>query len=260
MGIANKPIADKVGLLPVEMGIGYTGVWAPYKVFESYAWMHYIYGMIYPNQAACDGRNYDVVIPNYYDPDDFEYSDKKEDYFLYVGRFIPRKGIQVAQQVCDHIGARLVVAGQGKLEDLGISSPNIENVGFVDFKQRSDLMKHAKAVFVPTLYLEPFGGVNVEAQFCGTPSITTDWGGFSETIKHGVTGYRCRSFDDFVWAAKNVGKLNPEDCRKNAMENYSLAKVGLMYNEYFSKLLDLFGKGWYELRPKRKELDWLRKY
>lgn len=260
MGTWQKPIADATGVMPVEMGIGYTGVWAPYRVFESYCWMHYIYGMLYPSGEACDGRNYDVVIPNYYDPEDFEYCDKKEDYYLYIGRFIARKGIQIAQQVCDHLGAKLIVAGQGKLEDLGIKSSNIEDIGYVDFKQRSELMGKAKAVFVPTIYLEPFGGVNVEAAFCGTPAITSDWGGFTETVKHGVTGYRCRTFDDFIWAAKNVDGIRPEDCRKHAMENYSLDRVRYMYQEYFTKLLDLFGKGWYELHPERGELDWLRKY
>lgn len=260
MGTWQKPIADALGLLAVEMGIGYTGVWANHKVFESYAWMHYIYGMIYPSGAACDGKFYDAVIPNYFDPADFEFSDKKDGYYLYVGRLIPRKGIHIAAQVVDSVGAKLIVAGQGKLEDLGIVSPNIEYFGFANFKQRSELMKKAKAVFVPTLYLEPFGGVAVEAMFCGTPAITTDWGGFVETVDHGVTGYRCRTFDDFIWAAKNVDRLNPADCRKWAMDNYSLDRVKHMYQEYFDKLEDLFRKGWYELHPEREELDWLRRY
>lgn len=260
MGTWQKPIADATGVLPVEMGIGYTGVWAPYRVYESYAWMHYMWGLKYPDQSAPDGRNYEVVIPNYFDPADFEYRAEKEDYFLWMGRLVARKGLNIAQQVCDHIGARLVVAGQGKMEDLGIKSPNIEFVGYADFKKRSDLMSRAKAIFVPTIYLEPFGGVNVEAMFCGTPAITSDWGGFCETVNHGVTGYRCRTFDDYVWAARNVDKLKPADCRKWAVDNYSLERVGLMYQEFFQKLIDLYGKGWYELRPERDNLDWLRRY
>jgi glycosyltransferase involved in cell wall biosynthesis len=260
MGLWQKPIADAVGLQAVEMGIGYTGVWAPFKVFESYAWMHYIYGIIYQDRSGCDGRWYDAVIPNYFDVNDFEYSDKKDSYYLYIGRFIPRKGIHIAAQVVDKIGAKLVVAGQGKFEDLGIQSPNIELAGFVDWKTRSDLMKGAKATFVPTIYLEPFGGVAVESMLCGTPAITSDWGGFCETVQHGKTGYRCRTFDDFVWAAKNVDKLNPADCRKWAVDNYSLERVRLMYQEYYQKVNDLYGKGWYELHPEREELDWLRKF
>jgi len=260
MGNAQKLIADQTGVLAVEMGIGYTGTFAQYRVFESYSWMHYIYGMQMPNSSACDGRFYDVVIPNYFDPKDFKFSRKKDDYYLYIGRLTPRKGVVIAQQVCDEIGAKLIIAGKGSLKDLGIESPNVEYVGIADAKMRASLMSKAKAIFVPTLYLEPFGGVNVEAAFCGTPSITTDWGGFTETVQHGVTGYRCRTFDDFVWAAKNVDKLKPEDCRNWAMKNYSLERVVLMYEEFFMKVQDLFGKGWYEGHPERKELDWLRKY
>ncbi len=260
MGNAQKRIADETAVLAVEMGIGYTGTFAQFRVFESYAWLHYIYGMQYPNSGACDGGFYDVVIPNYFDPDDFQFSEQKDEYCLYMGRLIARMGVHVAAQVVDHIGAKLVVAGQGNLESLGIKSPNVEYVGVADAKMRSDLMKRARAVFVPTIYLEPFGGVNVEAMFCGTPAITTDWGGFTETCKHGVTGFRCRTFDDFVWAAKNVHTLSPQECRRYAMENYSLARVGAQYQEYFLKVNDLFSKGWYEPHPERQELDWLRRY
>src|SRR2546426_484221 len=41
-GRPSKPIADAFPEhMTVEVGIGYTGVYAPYKVFESYAWEHY---------------------------------------------------------------------------------------------------------------------------------------------------------------------------------------------------------------------------
>lgn len=264
MGNYQKPIVDVVAprsadIVALEMGIGYTGVFLDKRVFESYPWMHYIYGMMYPSDGGCDGLFYDAVIPNYYDPEDFEFSEEKEDYYLFVGRLISRKGLHVAQQVVDHIGGKLIVAGQGKLSDVGITSPNVEHIGTIDAKQRSDLMRKAKATFVPTLYLEPFGGVAVESMFCGTPVITTDFGAFVDTVQHGVTGYRCKTFDDFVWAAKNVDKLKPEDCRRWAESNYSMGKVSLMYEEYFSKVLDLFGKGWYENHPERVELDWLKK-
>jgi hypothetical protein len=263
MGNYQKPIFDKVGMMGVEMGVGYTGVFTDKRVFESYAWMHYIYGMMYPNSGGCDGSFYDVVIPNYYDPEDFEFCDKKDDYYLYMGRLIGRKGVHIAAQCCERIGARLVIAGQGTEETVracGVDPKKVEFVGYADVKMRSELMKKAKAVFVPTLYLEPFGGVNVEAMFCGTPAITTDWGGFRETVQHGKTGYRCRTMDDFCWAAKNVDKLDLNYIREYAVNNYSLQRVSLMYDEYFMKLMDLWKSGWYELHPERKQLDWLRRY
>ena len=39
------------------------------------------------------------------------------------------------------------------------------------------------AVLCLTSYLEPFGCVAVEAQLCGTPVISTDFGGMVETVE-----------------------------------------------------------------------------
>jgi len=266
-GKHHKGIADATDLMTVEYAIGYEGVFSKYKVFSSYAWMHYIYGLlgskIDPKKlqnGSVNGQWYDAVIPHYFNPNDFEFREKKEDYFLYIGRLIPRKGPHIAAQVCERIGVKLVVAGQGDPKSCDLDKPYVEYVGTVGVKERSELMGKAKAVFTPTLYIEPFGMTTIEALLCGTPVISTDWGAFTETIPHGRVGYRCRTMDDFVWAAKNIDKIKPADCRKYAENNYSLARVSKMYQEYYFKLQDLFGKGWYEEHPERKDLDWLRRY
>jgi len=110
------------------------------------------------------------------------------------------------------------------------------------------------------MYIEPFGGVIIEAAFSGTPVITTDWGVFGENVLHGKTGYRCRTLEQFAWAAKNIHKIKPKDCYNFAMKNFTMKRVALKYEEYFNMLRGLYGKGWYEKNPKRKELDWLKRY
>ena len=267
-GKHHKGISDGVGLRTVEYAVGYEGVFSRYRAFASYAWMHYIYGVLgekvpwrQTQNRSIDGQWYDAVIPHYFDPSDFEYKTKKGDYFLYMGRLIPRKGAHIAAQTCERIGAKLVVAGQGELKVAGLDKYKcVEYIGTVGLKERSKLLGNARAVFTPTIYIEPFNMVTIEAMLCGTPVITTDWGAFTETVPHGKVGYRCRTMDDFVWAANNVDKIDPHRCREYAKANYSLARVSKMYQEYFSKIQDLSRGGWYEEHPERKELDWLRRY
>lgn len=248
-GSCQKPIADAFpNHMTVEFGIGYSGVFANYRVFESYFWMAAIYGQQY-GAAQADGRFYDSVIPNYFDPEDFPFSAEKDDYFLFVGRMIERKGVQVAVEVCRQLRARLILAGPGTPPNYG------EHVGTVGKEARGRLMSRARAVFVPTLYLEPFGGVSIEALFCGTPIITTDWGAFAENNLHGITGYRCRTLEQFIWAAQHVESIAPAACRAWAM-NFSTERIRWMYQEYFEQLQGLWGAGWYAERE-RSGFDWL---
>lgn len=240
-GYAHKPIADAFPKhTAVEFGVGYGGVFAKYRVFESYAWMHSIYAG-HNNPTAVDGQFFDAVIPGYLEPEMFPAGDGDGDYYLYVGRVIDRKGYRIAQAVCEHLGKRLIIAGPGKGSGYG------EFVGNVGPELRAALMGGAIAQFAPTLYIEPFGNVAIEAQVCGTPTITTDWGAFTETNINGLTGFRCRTLADFVKAAEDVKMLDRAAIRKHAIERYSLDVVGKLYENYFLRLLTLWDDGWYQL-------------
>lgn len=245
-GAGVRPICDAHNdLIVVEPGIGYADShWARFKVFESYAIYHAYYGL--SAVGMCKQDWYDVVIPNYFDLDDFEYTSEKEDYFLYLGRVYDGKGVNIAIQVCEHLGKKLVIAGQ---KEEGYSLPkNVEYLGYADRDLRKRLMSKAKASFIPSMYLEPFGGVQVENLLSGTPTITTDWGAFSENNIHGVTGFRCRTFSDFLDAANNVNKINPKNCREFG-ENFSLENVSLKYEKYFQDVLNIYeADGWYETK------------
>jgi glycosyltransferase involved in cell wall biosynthesis len=260
-GSGVRPICDAHNdLIVVEPGIGYAGGhWARWKVWESYAIMHAYYGL--DAVGTCKQDWYNVVIPNYFDLEDFEYSEVKDDYFLFLGRVYEGKGVHIAIQVTEHIGAKLIIAGQNNLKSMGYTETpkHVEFVGYADIPTRKKLMSKAKAAFVPSMYVEPFGGVQIEMLLSGTPTITTDWGSFSENNINGITGYRCSTFDQFVTAAKNIDKISPKNCRTWG-ENFSLEKVGGLYEEFFQNILNVYtGKGWYEMNSNRENLDFMVK-
>lgn len=223
----------------VEPSIGYAvdAVFAPYRVFASYAHMHMYYG--HKNMLMTPSW-FDAVIPNAVTASEFEYSEHKQDYLLYFGRIIESKGLHVAIQASEKANRKLVVAGPGSLESIGYSSipKHVEVVGVCDAEQRKALMRDAQAIIGPTYYVEPFGNMVVEGYMSGTPAITTDWGGFTETVVQGITGFRCREFREFVQAIELIDSINPKACRDWAVENYDDEVVHVQFDEYFKKLAD----------------------
>ena len=228
--------------LIVEPGVGnYCNPVTPYRVYESYACMHHALGKFDQNPTW-----YQVVIPNYFDTDEFEFEPEKSDYFLFLGRISECKGIHIAIQACAALKCKLVVAGQGEapVHDC------VEYVGYADSDMRKKLMKNAKALLIFSNYCEPFGGVTIEALLSGTPVICPDYGCFSETIPHGKVGYRVRTFEHITWAMQNVDKIDPYTCRAWGMQ-YSLEEIQPRFEEYFQQLGDLYGEGWYTKRERK---------
>jgi len=239
-GQANKAtMDDHSDLLLLEPSIGYPpeAVFAPYRAFVSYSQMHYYYGL---HRRILDPSWYDAVIPNAFTPSEFEFCDKKEDYFVYLGRVNFDKGVDLCIQVTKHIGKRLIIAGPtNDLKHLGYSEipSHVECVGYVGPKERSDLLSKAQCLMAPSHYIEPFGNIVAEAQFCGTPVLTTDWGGYVDSVVQGVTGYRCKDFKSFVECAKLVQHLSPAICREWAMQNFSDSVVHDKFDEWLQKIL-----------------------
>lgn len=240
-GLAHKQIADAFPhMMAVEFSIGYGGTFAPFRIWESRAWQHTCYGSANRNPNAIDGKLFDAVIPGSFDPADFPFVRGKDDYHLFMGRLTERKGFSIAIEACKRLGKRLVVAGQAD-----VIPDDCDYVGVVGPEERGKLMAGATAVWVPTLYLEPFGNVAVEAQLCGTPVICTPFGAMTETVEDGMTGFHCHMLREFMAAAEDVKTLSPAYIRKRAVRLYSTDAVAKRYQRHFERLASLWGDGWY---------------
>lgn len=222
---------------PVEPSIGYraNGVFAPYRVFTSYANMHYFYG---ERGMLLNPSWFDDVIPNPFTISEFDFVSEKQNYFVYLGRVSEEKGVNLAIQATEKLGKKLIIAGPGNdLSHLGYSRvpDHVQMVGYVGPEQRNILLGNAKALLGLTYYLEPFGNMIIEANLCGTPVITTDWGAFPEIVKHGVTGYRVRDFKSLCSAIENIDAINPADCRNWGLQ-FSDESVHERHRLYIEKV------------------------
>jgi glycosyltransferase involved in cell wall biosynthesis len=244
--------AELPHLICLEPGVGYEGILhVSHCAFESAAWMHHVYGL----KAIRDGRWFDRVIPNYFDPDDFPYvSDGSGEYLLYVGRLIGRKGVGTAVDIAKATGRQLRIAGPGAIThgagtivmNEGVMNGPIEYLGTLDPVTRAEAMAGAWAVLVPTTYIEPFGGVAVEAMMCGTPVISTDWGAFRETVTEGVSGFRFRTLVEAAEAVHRVAELDRFSVRQYALDHYSLDAVAPQFQSWFDQIGTLWADGWYD--------------
>ena len=241
--------ADAINMPFIEAGIGYPSAFARWRIYESHAIMNAMYGA--KSLATCDMNWYHRVIPNYFDAADFTYDTIKHDYILYLGRIGGNKGVDIAIDATRRAGKRLLIAGQGSLADLGYTNPadplidHVKCVGYADVERRRFLLSKASAVIIASKYLEPFAGVQVEAWLSGTPVISPDWAAFAELNQHGVTGYRCNNFRDFVEACLLLHRIRPLDCYSHARE-FLFDRIAPRYEAYFQDVLDVYqGAGWY---------------
>lgn len=235
----------------VETGIGYpTLVDGTIKIFESYAWRHY--------HAGKDGRqgaHYEFVIPNYFDVEDWQPSFKPGSYYAFLGRIDACKGLDTLYEIAKFLPnidktAKIVLCGQG--DHTRWAHPNIIYRGPIAGRERSEFMRNAICSLMPTNFIEPFGGSGVEGLLCGTPLIATDYGAFTETVQHGVNGFRCKTLADWMQALSKVHDLDRVAIAQAARRTYSLEACGAMYDEAFQKIYQLYDKGWYTLPP-----DWV---
>jgi len=155
----------------------------------------------------------DIIHPPV-DVERFRAKEGNSGYFLIVSTLTPYKKIDLAVQLFNKIGRRLVIIGDGPQRDYleNIANDNIEFLGFKDDEVVKEYLENCRAFIFPGE--EDFGITPVEAMAAGRPVLAFGKGGCTETVISGKTG-------EFFFEP-NV----------EAMED-GLAR--LMYNEKFYK-------------------------
>jgi glycosyltransferase involved in cell wall biosynthesis len=138
-------------------------------------------------------RNRLVVKPNFI-PDPGLSHEQREDFFLFVGRLSPEKGIENLLETFSSLpGQRLVVIGEGPVRERADTQfLRLSNVTFVGKLEKEEVLSHmkrCKALVFPSTWYEGLPFVIIEAFATGTPVIGSRLGAMTELIKDGYNGY-----------------------------------------------------------------------
>lgn len=143
------------------------------------------------NVAARIKKYYGLESSVLYPPVDVErFRAKKgnENYFLIVSTLAPYKRIDLAVQLFNKLGRKLVIIGDGAQREYlqSIAADNIEFLGFKDDDTVKAYMENCRAFIFPGE--EDFGMAPVEAMACGRPVLAYAKGGVTESVISGETG------------------------------------------------------------------------
>jgi glycosyltransferase involved in cell wall biosynthesis len=177
-------------------------------------------------------------------PDEFEFSEQKEDYILYMGMLAWYKGITHLLELAERTGQKLIIAGpiydmnyyRNEIETRITNNVNIEYIGEVGGQQRQNLLKHAKYLLLPTICEEPFGLILVEAMACGTAPLAFSNGAIPEILRE-FPQLICSSVDEMVDKVLHQQAPDPLALRKYALENFSRGKMAETYVKIYSEII-----------------------
>jgi glycosyltransferase involved in cell wall biosynthesis len=148
------------------------------------------------------------------------------DYYLYVGRLVPYKRVDLAVRACNELRLPLKVVGTGsELRRLRIlAGPTVQILGEQPRERVRELLRRCRAFLFPGE--EDFGIAPVEAQACGRPVIAYRAGGALETVVEGKTGLffdaqRVESLIEALRAFEQGGggaQFSPQAIRAHALQ------------------------------------------
>jgi len=246
LGRSYEDALSGLNYVAVETGIGYSGSYKDYRIFESYSWLSSTLG-----HQQIQPPNYWFVVPNFYNIDDFALSltptVKKVGFF---GRIEGVKGVNVIVEIAKRLpDVQFVLCGQGDPKPF-LTQPNIVYKPPIHGAERSEFLGSCCAILCPSQYAEPFCGVSAEAQICGTPVICCDHGALPENVENFRTGLRCHTLADYCKGVQMAvdNKFDRTYIRERAVRLFDMYKLAHNYEYILKTILDVHTpgvNGWY---------------
>ncbi|MBI4119246.1 MAG: glycosyltransferase family 4 protein [Parcubacteria group bacterium] len=187
------------------------------------------------------------MVPNGIDVARYEFNDSPKDYVMYLGRLNKEKGVITAIDATKKADGKIIVAGNSvggeegmfflhELQPL-LNDEHINFRGQVNFNEKVELLKNAKALLFPIDRREPFGLVMIEAMACGTPVIAFNRGSVPEIVEDGKTGFVVENAEEMAGAIKRIQNIDRKECRKSVENKFTIEKMTDGYEEIYSAII-----------------------
>ena len=171
--------------------------------------------------------------------------------FLFIGRFVPNKGIRILLHAYQQISPDpelwpLILVGDGPLrtevQNIVISKEikGIQLPGFVSESDRHRYTREAKWMVTPPHTNEDLGLTPLEARSVGVPCIATTDGGVKETAGPHALFCKPGCINSLANRLQEAVEMNEQDYQQKAID----AKVGL---ESYVRSLDEYADHYREL-------------
>jgi glycosyltransferase involved in cell wall biosynthesis len=198
-------------------------------------------------RRAAPDLNWIGTVPNGIDVDSFPFQESKEDWLLFLGRFCPDKGPDLAIDAARAAGRSLVLAGkvnepaeQEYFDEVVRPrlGPDVTYVGELDASMKRELYAKASCLLFPVRAPEPFGIVMVEAMACGTPVVALREGSVPEVVADGRSGIICDSPDELPLGIDKAMHLQAGDCRDHVARQFDLSHMAHRYEHVYRQVSD----------------------
>ena len=189
---------------------------------------------------GCDALE---VVPNGVDTEAWAPREEPDEYFTWVGRIVPNKGLGHAVRAAKKANIRLKIFGP--VEDASYFADEVEpyladRIEFYGHRSGDILraqVSGARGAIVTPLWDEPFGLVAAEALSCGTPVAGFDRGALAEVV--GDCGYLVHAgdVDALATAILKVGEIDRTACRRRAIKHLSIQAMIRGYEECYARVI-----------------------
>jgi glycosyltransferase involved in cell wall biosynthesis len=161
---------------------------------------------------------------------------------LWLGRFDPEKGPDLAIEACRRARLPLVLAGKANqssewryLNEVirPMLGPDVDLVLNAGRTRTEGLLASARSLLLPIRWEEPFGMVMIEAMAKGTPVVALRRGSVPEVVLDGRTGFICQEPADLPDALHRTDRLDPGDCASHVATSFSVALMASRYERVY---------------------------